>query len=70
MHKQTPRPILIYKKAQWNSIRADLQEMDKDIKRIAETNHDVDSVWNKFSTDLLASINKHIPYKTAKSKDS
>lgn len=70
IHKQTPRLIPIYKKAQGNSIRADLQEMDNDIKRMAETNHDLDSLWNKFSTYLLASINKHIPHKTTKPKDS
>ena len=68
-HKQTPRKIPLYKKAEWDSIRSDLSLLLETIQNKVLVGADVNQLWDTFTNNLQESINNHVPQKIAKSKD-
>ncbi|XP_071161194.1 uncharacterized protein [Mytilus edulis] len=60
--KQHPHKVLIYKKANWENIKKDL-EIIHDYLKVNKKNMTVDDLWNTFKTKTTDTINKNIPTK-------
>jgi len=69
-HKQLPRKIPLYKKARWDSIGKEMDELHCNISRMAVNKETVETLWETFITTLQKSIKTHIPHKTTKTKDN
>lgn len=66
---QKPRKIPLYKKANWDSMKQDVQQLQTQIEQMERSGSDVNCMWDTFQQKLDASIAKNIPHKTARSKD-
>ncbi|CAG2243527.1 unnamed protein product [Mytilus edulis] len=66
--KQKPRIIPLYKKANWGTIK---QEINTLYKHLSENQQHlcVNEMWNCFKTTITKAVKDHIPHKTAKTKD-
>ncbi|CAG2244059.1 unnamed protein product [Mytilus edulis] len=66
--KQKPRIIPLYKKANWSTIK---QEINTLYKHLCENQQHlcVNEMWNCFKTTITKAVKDHIPHKTAKTKD-
>ena len=68
-YRQKRREIPLYKKARWDSLRADLQATADKI----ELNNDsmsVNEMWQEFKDNINCGVKKHIPHKICKSKNN
>ena len=68
--KQAPRKIPLYKKANWNTIKSEVNVTHRKIIDLASTGGTAEELWTLFKSDLESSISTHVPHKTAKPKDS
>ena len=66
---QTPRRVPIYKKANWDDFERDLKETRDQLNKQAYTSS-VTELWDKFKGAIITGIEKHIPTKDLKVKDS
>ena len=64
-----PRQILLYKHAHWDDIKKDMLEFKNHLEN-GHNNKNVDELWQEFKNSLKTSIDKHIPKKTSKPRDS
>ena len=70
IHRQKPRSIPLYNKADWDSIRLDMMNLLKDLTDIFnDTKCTANTMWNTFRDTLINSTSKNIPHKTAKNKN-
>jgi hypothetical protein len=68
---QKPRKVPMYKKARWDTLASELETIGADIRRLATTTTTpVNTLWKMFQKAIKEGIEKHIPWKTLKSKDS
>jgi hypothetical protein len=67
--KQKPRKILLYKQAKWENVKTDLKNTHATAKRLYDEDASANEIWNHFTSALEDSINRNIPYKTARKKD-
>ncbi|CAG2222754.1 unnamed protein product [Mytilus edulis] len=68
--KQKPRKIALYRKANWETIKQEMNETYQRVKELAANGSSVEELWLLFKSKLNQSVNNHIPHKTAKQKDS
>ena len=59
--RETPRKIYKFNSANWENIASDLQTTFETLKQNNDNN--VDSLWNTFKVNLIASIEQNIPTK-------
>ena len=66
-HKQTPRKIPLYKRANWDSLA---DELSKDIDTITANMEHLTSneLWEKLKAAINKGIDRHIPHKVSKPK--
>jgi hypothetical protein len=70
IHRQIPRSIPLYNKADWDSIRLDMMNLLKDLTDMFnDTKCTTNTMWNTFRDTLINSTSKNIPHKTAKNKN-
>ena len=67
--KQSPRKVPIYKRADWESFDKDLKETSNNINELPP-NTPVNDLWKLFKNAIFEGIEKHIPIKQLKVKDS
>ncbi len=67
--RQKPRNIRLYNKANWNSLRVEMESAATAIREM-ESTHTVQEMWMLFKITMLDAIDKHIPSKMCKKKDS
>ena len=65
--KQKPRPIPLYKKADWTKMGTDMENLHT--KLSAKPNSSVEMLWTSFKDTLTNTIKDNIPHKTARGKD-
>ncbi|VDI45583.1 Hypothetical predicted protein [Mytilus galloprovincialis] len=68
--KQKPKKIALYRKANWETIKQEMNETYQRVKELAANGSSVEELWLLFKSKLNQSVNNHIPHKTAKQKDS
>ena len=68
-HKQTPRQIPLYKKAQWEELEQHMRQAGEEIKEQANT-ASADTLWELFSNAIQEGVRKFIPHKTCKARDN
>ena len=56
-----PRKCFKYAKANWEALKSDLDSAAKEIEDGSKLNLDIDSLWNKFKSSLLTSLEKNVP---------
>lgn len=66
---QKPRNIKLYKKAKWDSFSLDLIGTVKLLQQM-EATHSVEEMWSTFKTAITDGIQRHIPTKLCKKKNS
>ncbi|CAC5363337.1 unnamed protein product [Mytilus coruscus] len=66
---QKPRIKPLYRKANSENMKIDLNNLHKDITSMNEQNEGVNVLWTHFQTKLEESIGKNVPKKTARKKD-
>jgi hypothetical protein len=66
---QKPRKVPMYKKARWDTLASELEAIGTDIRRLTTTTP-VNTLLKMFQKAIKEGIEKHIPWKTLKSKDS
>ena len=67
-YNQKRRKIPLYKKANWNKIKEDMEKTYLKIQKeteVASTDH----LWNIFKGDLLQAVTQHIPHKLTSKRD-
>jgi hypothetical protein len=67
-HKQPPRKIPLYKKAQWDELRDHMTTVGERIQDQATT-ASANTLWDHFCAGLHDGVKKFIPHKTCKNKD-
>ncbi|XP_071144075.1 uncharacterized protein [Mytilus edulis] len=67
---QKPRIIPLYRKANWENMKLDLNKLHQDITLMNEQKAGVNKLWTHFQTKLEESIGNNVPKKTARKKDS
>ena len=65
--KQIPRNIPLYSKANWDTIKIEIQKLNNTLYNKANT-ISVDEMWNEFETKLNELVNQRIPHKKLSSK--
>ena len=65
--KQVPRNIPLYNKANWGTIKTEINNLNTKRHEIAHTTS-ANDLWNTFKTNLNELVNKHIPHKKLSSK--
>ena len=68
--KQIPRKIPLYRKANWETIKKEMNDTHQKIKELAANGSSTEELWLIFKTNLNQSVTNHIPHKMAKQKDS
>ena len=68
--RKPPRKIFSYDKADTESLRSSLTENAKDFLASSPENNSVDTNWNKFKDIVNSHMDKFIPYKMSKAKQS
>ena len=66
--RQNPRRVPIYRNADWGSMKDEMNELYKDIRSMA--NPTTEELWSSFRNKLQAAVEKYIPHKQTKPKDS
>ncbi|CAG2230925.1 unnamed protein product [Mytilus edulis] len=66
--KQTPRNVPIYNKANWETIKKEVINLQHTIQEKVNT-HTVDELWLQFKTKLNELVSEHIPHKKLTSKN-
>ena len=69
-HKQKPRQVPIYRKAEWEPMKEDMRSLYGDMKSMfdSETTR-LNEMWESFRDTLQHSIKSHTPYHQSRSKD-
>jgi hypothetical protein len=64
-----PRKVHSYKKADWEGLKSHIEEVSK--KFIEETTEDtpVEDLWQRFTTEIDAAIEKYVPSRMTKSRE-
>ena len=65
--KQVPRNIPLHSKANWDTIKTEINNLNTKLHEIAHTTS-ANDLWNTFKTNLNELVNKHIPHKKLSSK--
>ena len=64
--KQTPRTLWLYKRADWDGFRS---EIDPIMQELAERDDlNTEEMWNTIKTTIITGMEKHIPRKTTRRK--
>ena len=67
LREQPPRTIYMYEKANWDSLRDELQALlEMDATESAGQN--VEQLWSKLKVSIMQVVEKHIPHKTMKKR--
>ena len=66
---QKPRKIPLYNKARWDSFEAELLDIQNKIKENYNTSS-INELWSMFMDCVTSGIEKFIPFKTCKKRDS
>ena len=66
--KNAVRPIPLYRKANWDQMRRDLQELESSYKDSGDQT--TEELWHDFKSTLRNSMDNNIPTKTPKKRDS
>ena len=64
------RKCYIYSKANWDNIHDDLKKTDKTIKEEQQKGANVHQLWDTFKKDLFETMDKNIPNKEIRSRNS
>ena len=67
-HTQTQRPVSVYKKADWQSMRQSFNEVRTELQRLHSDNADVESMWQYFHDQYTNIVKTNIPTKILKKK--
>ncbi len=62
-NKQPPRKVYLYKKADFDGIKTDMQSVAPDFEKMYEEQEDANTLWNFFKSKLQETTEKHIPHK-------
>jgi hypothetical protein len=65
---QKPRNIPLYRRANWENMKDDLNKLHEDIK-MKDQKSNVNAMWTHFQTKLEKSIDVNVPKKIARKKD-
>ena len=63
-NKKAQRRVPIYKRANWDQIKDDMQSFEEHFMNGSPSTRSVEDNWTSFKHCLLSSVNKNIPYKT------
>ena len=66
--KENPRTYYKFRKANWDIIKTDLDQILIEIRRAYDNNANVETLWTKFKNSLQDTIAKNIPSGTAKKR--
>ncbi|CAG2188420.1 unnamed protein product [Mytilus edulis] len=66
--KQTPRNVPIYNKANWETMKKEVINLQHTIQEKVNT-HTVDELWLEFKTKLNELVSEHIPHKKLTTKN-
>ena len=66
---QKPRKIFLYKKADYEAIKEDLQTFQLEFEQLDHETYSTNDLWEMFKKRVQAAIDKHIPTKMAKYKN-
>ena len=66
---QKPRIIPLYRKANWENMKLDLNELHQDVTLMNKQKAGINKLWTHFQTKLEESIGNNVPKKTARKKD-
>ena len=67
---QKPRPISIYKKANWQNMKQSFMQESLEIKKLFTQNADPEEMWQHFKKTYDDTVKEHIPTKILKKKIS
>ncbi len=67
--RHTQRQIPLYRKAQWDKIKEELEEVNKKISNEPNVKS-ADELWFMFRDSILDAIHKYVPIKTSKKKEN
>jgi len=71
LQNQSSRKIPLYNKANWQTIKVDIQDLEHHISNlIATPNINANQIWERFCNAIQSSISKHIPIKTTRKRCS
>ncbi|VDI83601.1 Hypothetical predicted protein, partial [Mytilus galloprovincialis] len=68
--KQAARKIHLYSKANWDTMREDINNIKNEIETMTTSKSNINDIWLVFKTSLEKSVNLNIPHKQARTKDS
>ena len=66
---QKPRNIPLYRRANWENMKDDLNKLHEDIIKMKDQKSNVNAMWTHFQTKLEKSIDVNVPQKIARKKD-
>ena len=67
--KQVPRPILLYKKADWDQLKQSMRDLQTELTQSGLATTSVQSMWDKFATKLEQGVDKFIPTRKSGTRD-
>ena len=68
-HKQIPRQMPLYKKAQWDELKKHMSEAEEQIMKQANT-APANTLWILLTDSLQDAVKKFIPHKTSRNQDN
>ena len=69
--KNALRQIFLYKKADWEAIKSEMEQLERQIKEMIDSGEkSMDEIWEHFKETLLDSMTKNIPKKATRPRDS
>ena len=66
---QKPRNIPLYRRANWENMKDDLNKLHEDIIKVKDQKSNVNAMWTHFQTKLQKSIDVNVPKEIARKKD-
>ena len=65
------RQIYLYRRADWEQIKKEMKKLEKDIGDMIDSEEQsLDDIWEQFKNSLIESMNRYIPRKVTKPRDS
>ena len=67
---QAPWRCYIFGKANWDGIKSELSDTNRNIEELYEKGEDVDKLWKTFKNDIFRLLDKYVPSRTFKQRYS
>ena len=61
--RQKPRKYRQFARANWESLRTDLDKTSEEVNASYSAGRDVHTLWGHFKTSLISAVDKHVPTK-------